>query len=286
MTIAAPAKVISGPREVITNSRHEHRRRARSSLTLGILAILAALGVAAFTALGVWQLERRVWKLQLIEQVDQRIHAAPVAVPGPETWPRIDAANAGYLRVSASGHFLNDRETLVQAVTERGSGYWVITPFRTDQGFTVLVNRGFVSPDLREPAKRLAGQTTGDTTITGLVRMTEPKGGFLRTNDPAAGRWYSRDVAAMAAAHGLSDVAPFFIDADATPNPGGWPVGGLTVIAFPNSHLVYALTWFGLALMLAGAIAYVAHDEWRFRGNPLDGRAQASARGRRQPKGE
>jgi surfeit locus 1 family protein len=272
VTIAAPARNVPGRRDVITTGRlREPRRTARSPLALGMLAILAALGVLAFTALGVWQLERRVWKLQLIEQVNQRIHAAPVAVPGPEMWRRINAANAAYLRVRASGQFLNDRETLVQAVTERGSGYWVITPFRTAQGFTVLVNRGFVAPDLRDPARRPAGQTTGDTTITGLVRMSEPKGGFLRANDPAAGRWYSRDVAAMAATHDLSDVAPFFIDADATPNPGGWPVGGLTVIAFPNSHLVYALTWFGLALMLAAATAYVARDEWHFRRSRLDG---------------
>lgn len=271
MTITAPAKDVPHRRITITDSRErEFVRSARSPLTLCMLAMLAVLGVAALTALGIWQLERRVWKLQLIDLVEQRIHAAPVAVPGPAMWPRINAADAAYLRVRASGRFLNDRETLVQAVTERGSGYWVITPFRTVQGFTVLVNRGFVAPDLRDPAKRTAGQIEGDTVITGLVRMTEPKGGFLRTNDPAAGRWYSRDVAAMAAMRGLSEVAPFFIDADATPHPGGWPVGGLTVIAFPNNHLVYALTWFGLALMLIGAMAIVARDEWHFRRSLLD----------------
>lgn len=251
-----------------------------------MMAILAVLGVAGLTALGVWQLERRVWKLQLIDQVEQRIHAAPAAVPSPAAWPQINAADDAYLRVRESGHFLNDRETLVQAVTERGSGYWVMTPFRTTQGFTVLVNRGFVAPDLRDPAKRTAGQITGDTIITGLLRMTEPKGGFLRTNDPTAGRWYSRDVTAIAAARGLSDVAPFFIDVDATPNPGGWPVGGLTVIAFPNNHLVYALTWFGLALMLIGAMAFVAHDEWHFRRDLLDDGTGSSASGRRQRFGD
>ena len=48
-------------------------------------------------------------------------------------------------------------------------------------------------------------------------------------------------------------MAPFFIDADATPSPGGLPVGGLTVVHFPNSHLTYALTWFALAGLGAGA---------------------------------
>lgn len=251
-----------------------------------MLAILAVLGVAALTALGVWQLERRVWKLQLIDQVEQRIHAAPVAVPSPETWPRINAADDAYLRVSAHGQFLNDRETLVQAVTDRGSGYWVITPLRTVQGFTVLVNRGFVPSDLRDPGKRKAGQVAGETVVTGLVRLTEPKGGFLRTNDPEADRWYSRDVAAIAVARGLSGVAPFFIDADAAANPSGAPIGGLTVIVFPNNHMIYALTWFGLAFMLIGAMTFVARDEWRFRRNLLDCGAELSANELRQRIGE
>ncbi|MET0271314.1 MAG: SURF1 family cytochrome oxidase biogenesis protein, partial [Sphingomonas sp.] len=64
-----------------------------------------------------------------------------------------------------------------------------------------------------------------------------------------------RDVRAIARARRVGPVAPFFVDADAAPNPGGWPVGGLTVVAFRNSHLVYALTWFALAgLSLFGAV--------------------------------
>ena len=141
---------------------------------------------------------------------------------------------------------LNRQATLVQAVTDYGAGFWVLTPMKTDAGWTVLVNRGFV------PAERRAAATSGPagvTTATGLLRITEPKGGFLRSNDPAADRWYSRDVAAIARARRLSHVAPYFIDADATPNPGGYPIGGLTVIAFPNSHLSYALTWFTMAIL-------------------------------------
>ena len=170
------------------------------------------------------------------------------------------------------GRFLDDRETLVQAVTDFGGGYWVLVPFRTDAGFTVLVNRGFVPANLRDPASRRAGEIHGETAVTGLLRMTEPNGAFLRSNDAATDRWYSRDVAAIAAARDLGPVAPYFIDADATPNPGGNPIGGLTVIAFPNNHLVYAITWYGLAALLAGAVAWAIRDEWRAR--KTDGAAQ------------
>ncbi|KWV60708.1 surfeit locus 1 family protein [Bradyrhizobium macuxiense] len=225
------------------------------------------LGVALLTALGVWQIERRTWKLALIERVEQRIHAAPAGLPAPSSWPAVTAAGDEYRRVTVTGTFLNADETLVRAVTDDGPGFWVLTPLRTADGTTVLVNRGFVPADRRDPATRREGDPRGMATVTGLLRMSEPKGGFLRSNDPAAGRWYSRDVAAIAATHGLSQVAPFFVDADATANPGGYPVGGLTVVRFHNSHLIYALTWFTLAFMLAAALLRAVRGRGRTAGS-------------------
>jgi surfeit locus 1 family protein len=214
----------------------------------GGFAGLCLLLAAGFAALGIWQVERLAWKRDLIAQIDRRIHAPPRALPQPSEW-RDDLA---YTRVRARGVFVHDREALVQAVTELGAGWWVLTPLRTDAGI-VLVNRGFVPPERRDPASRRAGAPTGVVTVTGLMRASEPGGGFLRANDPKADRWYSRDVAAIARARSLSRPLPFFLDADAAPNSGGYPVGGLTVIAFRNSHFVYALTWFALsALSLVG----------------------------------
>jgi surfeit locus 1 family protein len=241
-----------------------------------VLIALAALGTAGLIGLGVWQVERRAWKLALIERVEQRVHAAPVSAPGPERWASLTRENVEYLKVAATGHF-EGRETLVQAVTALGAGFWVMAPFRADDGFTVLINRGFVpaqrrdgTPPAGEAAKagappdigkasRSAASTgaqpepvvAGDpTTITGLLRITEPSGGFLRANAPAENRWYSRDVAAISHAQNLSVTAPYFIDADASTDAGA-PVGGLTVVTFRNSHLLYAITWFTLALMVA-----------------------------------
>jgi surfeit locus 1 family protein len=157
----------------------------------------------------------------------------------------------------------------VQAVTERGGGFWVVTPFDTVDGYTVLINRGFVSPMHRDPVTRPQGQIEGVTTVTGLVRMSESGGAYLRANEPAADRWYSRDVGAIASARGLTDVAPYFIDADASESLNGdAPIGGLTVIAFANNHLQYALTWFALALMVAGGAVLVLRHEWRWRKLP------------------
>lgn len=241
-------------------------RRSPLVLIGGALAALAL--VSGFSALGVWQLQRLAWKRDLIAKVDSRIHAAPAQVPTPAEWARITEGRDAYRNVSVTGRFRHDRETLVQAVTARGGGFWVMTPLTSDAGFTLLINRGFVPQERRAPASRAAGSPPGAVRITGLMRMSEPGGGFLRANDPAAGRWYSRDIAAIAKARGLGGVAPFFIDADATPNPGGFPIGGLTVVSFPNSHLGYAITWFALAAMVAGAAGFVARYELRQRGMP------------------
>lgn len=234
-----------------------HRPRSTAALVLlGVAALAVFFGLLA---LGIWQVERRAWKLDLIARVDQRVAAAPVAPPSD--WAGIDADRDEYRHVRISGRFLNDREAQVVASTAKGAGYWVLTPLQAADGTVILVNRGFVPTENRDPATRAAGHVDGPVTVTGLLRITEPKGGFLRSNDPAAERWYSRDVAAIAAARGLTNVAPYFVDADATPNLGGLPIGGLTVISFPNSHLVYAVTWFGLAAALAFGVGYAVRSE-------------------------
>jgi surfeit locus 1 family protein len=201
-----------------------------------------------FTGLGVWQVQRLFWKLDLIERVDARVHAAPV--PLPTNLDALRPRDIEYRRVRVNGRLQNDRQTFVDALTELGPGDWVVTPLQTSQG-TVLINRGFVGKGMREKVSSPAGVVN----ITGLLRLSEPGGRFLRANRPAQDLWYSRDVAAIARRRGLGSTAPVFIDADATPNLGGYPVGGLTVVKFRNAHLVYALTWFGLAaLCVAGLV--------------------------------
>ena len=243
----------------------EARPAPRSNAVLAFLLVVGVLLFAGFVFLGSWQVQRLFWKLDLIERVEARVHSPPVPPPDPSTWSRVDAAHDEYLAVRVIGEFVHEREALVQAVTERGPGFWVLTPLRTADGHYVLINRGFVEADRRDPATRPQGQASGTVAVTGLLRLSEPGGGFLRQNDPAADRWYSRDVAAIAAARELpaQQVAPYFIDADASPNAGGWPVGGLTIVKFHNSHLVYAITWFTLALMVVGAGVIVWRRERR-----------------------
>jgi surfeit locus 1 family protein len=278
--------------------------------------MLTAVGIAlflGFVALGAWQVQRLSWKLDLIERVDQRLKAPPQPLPPPVQWPEVTAAAYEYQPVRLQGQWLADKTVLTQATTALGAGYWVLTPLQTSEGTQVLVNRGFVPQDQRARWQGGAGADTSASTpatVVGLLRMSEPGGGFLRSNDPAQQRWHSRDVAAIAQAllrmsepgggflrsndpaqqrwHSrdvaaiaqalqLARPAPFFVDAglpslkdpasaDLPPAQSGpWPREGLTVVRFSNSHLVYALTWFGLALMVVGAAVVVARYESRLR---------------------
>jgi len=256
-------------------ARANRERKPRSPLALSAIFAAALVLFGAFVALGTWQIYRRSWKLDLIARVNQRVHAPPVPTPREPEWSELTAANSEYRHVRASGTFLNDRETLVQATTELGAGYWVLTPLRLSDGSLVLVNRGFVPPERRHRAAHGAAEPTTPATVTGLLRMTEPGGAFLRHNDPGADRWYSRDVQAIAAARGLSPhVAPYFIDAEAPRSPAAVPtapanaappVAGLTVITFHNSHLVYVITWYTLALMVIVGTGILIREERRLR---------------------
>lgn len=244
--------------------RHPRLRSVGRRIALALVLVTAFVG---FIALGVWQIERRAWKLDLIERVDSRINAPPTPVPTPALWPRVTAARDEYRHVSLSGRYLHDKAVRVQAVTAVGAGFWLITPLRMANGSTVLINRGVVPPHWQPSAQR---HDNALVTITGLLRISEPDGAFLRRNVPQTDRWYSRDVAAIAAARGLTRVAPYFVDADRAAdgigNTAQAPRGGLTVVQFRNNHLVYALTWFALALMTAvGAWRVTVEDHRRQR---------------------
>jgi surfeit locus 1 family protein len=234
-------------------------RPRRPSRGARIWAPAAMLVVAVlFLALGIWQVERRTWKHRLVAAVDARIHAAPVAPPASGDWAGLSADRDAYRRVVATGRFLPGHDTFVRAVTDLGAGYWMMTPLDTG-AFTILINRGFVTPDQRKHVRTQGPETAR---VTGLLRITEPRGGFLRSNDPAKDAWYSRDVAAIAAAKALPHVAPYFIDVEAAPGSAtaDGPVGGLTVVRFADNHLVYALTWFALALLSVGAAWRLARE--------------------------
>lgn len=233
-----------------------------------MLGVVAAVLFTGFVALGTWQVQRRAWKLNLIETVNQRVHAEPTAVPTRDDWSQVNAVNDAYRHVSVDGHFLHEHTFLVHASSYLGYGYWMLTPLRTPAGPIVFINRGFLPADLPHSEQYQQVNRPQDLVrVTGLLRLNEPEGTFLRSNKPSQGRWYSRDIATMAqsAEFAADEVAPYFMDADAKQHAGKYPVGGQTVISFRNSHLVYALTWYTLAGLTILGAGIVTRYEWRTR---------------------
>jgi surfeit locus 1 family protein len=224
---------------------------ARKSLLAPTLFTI--FGLILLLGLGTWQVQRLHWKEGLIAAREAAMTGTPVPLPAT-----LGAARALiYHRVSAQGRFLNARELYLHAIAADGTaGYHIVTPFALADGKIVLVDRGFVPEDFKSPARRAAANTTGERTVTGILRLPDGHGWFVPANEPARNEWFFIDLPAMAAAAKVGAVLPFYIAADATPNPGGYPQGGQTQIDLPNHHLQYAITWYALAATLL--VFYVA----------------------------
>lgn len=242
-------------------------KRVRKALFAPTVA--ASCVFAILLALGTWQVQRKAWKEGLIAVVTKRFAAPPIRIPPPAEWPRLDPANDEYRRVVLSGEFLNDKEALVFTTgsslhaDEPRPGYWVFTPARLAGGGLVMVNRGFVPEGRQDPATRRAGELSGPIEIVGVMRWPDRPGLFTPAAEPSKNLWFARDPAGMAQAEGLRSIAPFYVEQESPPAPGGLPKVGPLQPSFPNNHLGYALTWYGLALVLAGSFAVWVVGRWR-----------------------
>jgi surfeit locus 1 family protein len=202
--------------------------------------------------LGVWQIERLHWKLGLIAEMNANMVAQPLSLSQAQALgPR-----AEYRMVMLRGRFDNAHEAYVFTTGPEGAPvYHVVTPFHLDDGRALLIDRGFILTTLRDPATRQPPE--GERLVFGVWRTPDKPGAFTPAPDTAHRVWYARDLAGIARAGGIALAAPVIVEADATPNDGGWPKGGQTVVNLPNSHMQYALTWFGLACGLLGV--YLAY---------------------------
>ena len=229
------------------------RRRRRGLLIPGLAAFVA---LCALLALGTWQLERKAWKEALIATLAERVAAAPAELPARATWDRLDRDDMEFRRVAFSAELRHDQETLVYTAGSAlrsdvsGPGYWAFAPARLADGSVVVVNRGYVPEGRQNPASRAAGQVSGTVQLIGALRWPEARGLFAPADDLARNLWFVRDHRAMAAARNWGAVAPFYVDQEAPPPPGGLPRPGKIVPQLRNDHLQYALTWYALALVL------------------------------------
>lgn len=208
--------------------------------------------------LGVWQMERREWKRDILDRIAAN-QAAPVMAL--DALVKGDPLRHEYGKVRVAGTFLHDKEFFLAARSLKNKvGVHVVTALRADDGRIVLLDRGWIPSEAKDPGKRAAGQIPGRVELTGIVRRNQERRQFAPENAADKNVWFHVDVPLMRKMAGAAPdpaLDAFFLDADATPNPGGMPIGGQTRLDIPNDHLQYAITWFLIALALAGV--YLAY---------------------------
>ncbi|MGF1629847.1 MAG: SURF1 family protein [Kiloniellaceae bacterium] len=221
-------------------------RRFRPTFWATVFTVPA---LAILIALGTWQVDRLFWKEEQIALRHERSEGP--AVPLPQSFP--DPVAVEFTRVKLDGSFLHDQEFYLGARTESGRvGLNVVTPFRLDDGRIVLVNRGWVPENRRDPATRAEGQLAGEVTIEALLRTDGWKGvGFAKPpNSPEERFYFWPDLPVMADYVDGPIVQEVYTDAVAADIPGGLPIGGQTRIQLANDHLEYAITWYSFAVIL------------------------------------
>ncbi len=228
---------------------------ARASLRRGstVPIAFAALAVMLFAALGTWQVERRGEKLALIETLDRRLSAAPVALPARAVWPQLGQVDDEYRRVKFSAAFVPGEEALVYAGPSPfpndmpGAGYWMFALARRGNGDVLVIDRGYVPEDDKDAQARAAHADAGTIDMVGVMRWPQARNVFTPADDPARNLWFVRDPVAIARAKGWGEVAPFYIALEAPAPPAGLPRPAPVRPNLRNAHLQYAITWYGLA---------------------------------------
>lgn len=244
----------------------------RSTILLGLMA---AIGLVILCGLGAWQLQRLNEKQAFLARLVAQADMNPAPLPPEALWGQLDLDSADLRRVTLSGEWLPGATATVRVAMpepkpgERrpgGFGRYLIAALRLDTGAVVLINRGF-APE-REVAAIPA--PAGRATLIGILRKPEAGNSFTPAANPATRDFHLRDPAAIAAALDIR-AAPFMVEAERTAETASLPSGvDIRELAgrIPNNHLQYALTWFGLALTLAGVfVAYLRSQ----RAKPSEG---------------
>jgi surfeit locus 1 family protein len=239
-----------------TKPRPETPTRGRGRMIATVVVVFAALVI--LLSLGTWQVERLHWKEGLLADIAERRAAAPIQLSDIEAI-RKSGGDIEYRRVSATGTFDHARERHFFATFNGQTGFYVYAPMTLADGRILFVNRGFVPYEMKDPRTRAAGEVAGQQTVTGYarVRLGEKPSSIVPDNDLAKNIFYWKDLDAMVSTTGIDagKVVQFFVDADASvASPGGWPKGGVTQFDLPNSHLQYAVTWYGLAAALVAVV--------------------------------
>lgn len=231
--------------------------------------IVAAAAFAVLIGLGVWQLERKVWKENLIATLAERMSAKPSPLSPRAEWQNLTPAADEFRRVRMRVAFDPRREARVYSGGAglrddvKAPGYFAFAPARLSDGATVVINRGHVDNPTPDASLKPIAVPDAAADIVGVLRWPEPPGWFVAPYSQRQDLWFARDHRAMAERYGWGEVAPFYIEMESPSPPGGVPRPGSLTVKLRNDHFGYALTWFGLAAVLLGVFGFWAASRRR-----------------------
>jgi cytochrome oxidase assembly protein ShyY1 len=227
--------------------------------------VIALAGLVVLVSLGTWQVERKAWKEALIATLNDRLKAAPIALPPHTEWNKLTPVDE-FTRVRLRVEYAQGKDALVYAANSalrddvKAPGYFVFAPARLPDGAQVAVNRGYV-PDKVYPIP------AGTQEIVGYLRWPESSSWFIADHDQTGSVWYVRDHRQMAQMREWGEVAPFYIEQESPVPPAGLPHPASLKPQLRNDHLQYAITWYGLALTLIGVFGFWVRSRFREKPN-------------------
>lgn len=225
-------------------------------------ALLAAACVAAFVALGNWQLGRAQEKRALIAAFDAGTRARAALGTGPvDGLPR-------YQSVAVAGRYDTARQVLLDNMPSSTgqAGYRVLTPLvRPGSRRLLLVDRGWVPLGSSRAVLPSVQAASGDRTVTGRLDALPVPG--LRVGAaaaPGAGGWprvlnFPRQADLEQVLGQPVESRILLLDAAL---PDGYERVWRPSLGFPpGRHLGYAMQWFALACVaVVGFIALSLQD--------------------------
>ena len=231
------------------------------------LTIVTLPAFLVLISLGSWQLQRLQWKNDIISNFEARSAAEAIAIP--EANAELDVLE--FSSLALEGEYLHDKETFLTGRTYEGNaGFHVVTPFLLNDGRTILINRGWVSEDYRDPAKRAFSQIDGKTSVAGILRRPGVRGYFVPENEPENGFWFTLVPSQINQHLDLGDAAieQFYADAVRTSDVVTLPIAAKTKLNLRNAHLSYAMTWYGIAIALVGVYLAFHYQAGRLKFGP------------------
>jgi cytochrome oxidase assembly protein ShyY1 len=219
---------------------------------MGYLALTVVFAIVS-SFFGLWQWDRRGQAVAAINVLEANWDRVPQELVSAEG---LSPTSDQWTPVLIRGEYAPQDQILVRTRPRGGQvGFEVLVPLRSDTGFTVVVNRGWIpTGESRDFPDLVPEAPAGEVSVVARIKPGEPT---LRGRGAPEGQLPSIDLGAMENAVGYDLETKFFLLLESeTPQSAVAPLLSLRPVLDEGPHLSYTLQWFVFALL--ALIAFVA----------------------------